>query len=114
MTPKHFESLSFDELGIMPEDDVANRMRQCRTALDGAASPSVRSAIELEHAKVQRELTIRQERRKLHQEYLQKLTAEESAELLREATLPEYEGNRIPSFVRETWTKDTWTRNPRH
>lgn len=107
---KHFESLSFDQLGILPEDDVANRLRSCRTALDGAASPSVRAHIEYEHAKVQRELTIRQERRKLHQEYLSKLAAEDAAELLREATLPEYEGNRIPSFIRETWTKDTWTR----
>jgi len=98
----------------MPEDDVAVRMRQCRTSLEGAVSPQMRNIIEHEHAKVQRELSIRQERRKLHNEYLSKLAAEEAAELERESTLPEYEGNKIPSFIRETWTADTWTRNSKH
>lgn len=109
----HVECMSFDQLGIIAEEEVANRLRNCRSCLDASHSPAARTMWELEAAKAQRELGMRQERRKLHAEYLNRIAAEDAAELNREYTLPEYEGNKIPQHVREMFVERgiTWEKN---
>lgn len=109
----YVENLSFDQLGVMAEEEVATRLRQCRDSLSGNHSPAVRMDWEFEAAKSQRELGMRQDRRKLHTDYLNRIAAEDAAEQSREYTLPEYEGNKIPQFVREMFVELglTWEKN---
>ncbi len=58
---------------------------------------------ETELAYAQRELQIRHGRRRRHQEYVERERVAEVKSLSDEDFLPEYEGNRIPRYVRETY-----------
>ncbi len=58
---------------------------------------------ETELAYAQRELQIRHGRRRRHQEYIERERVAEVKALAEEDFLPEYEGNRIPRYVRETY-----------
>ena len=95
------EFLTFEQLGLMTEDELEKRNRFCRNRADRSRTDSLRILWESAGAFTQRELGLRQSRRSQHERYVQRLHEEDLAESYRERQLPEYEGNRIPQYVRD-------------
>ena len=92
------ETITIDELSLLAEEEIADRIGKCRSEM-GKRTGDVewRQRWETELAYAQRELQIRHDRRRRHQEFIER-ERDVDAE---EETLPEYEGNRIPRYVRE-------------
>lgn len=98
------ETITIDELALLSEEDIADRIGKCRSEMGKRAGDlEWRQRWETELAFAQRELQIRHGRRRRHQEYLERERAAEGKFLAEEDLLPEYEGNRIPRYVRETY-----------
>lgn len=96
------ETITIDELSLLPEEEIADRIGKCRSEMGKRMGDlQWRQQWETELAYAQRELQIRHARRRRHQEYLERERAAEVKFLDEEYGLPEYEGNRIPRFVRE-------------
>lgn len=94
--------ISVDELALLSEEEIADRVSKCRSEMGKRAGDwEWKERWEMELAYAQRELQIRQSRRKAHQEFLTREQEAEQQELLEEQHLPEYEGNKIPRIVRE-------------
>lgn len=96
------ETITIDELSLLAEEEIADRIGKCRSEM-GKRTGDVewRQRWETELAYAQRELQIRHGRRRRHQEFLDRERGAEAKFLAEEETLPEYEGNRIPRYVRE-------------
>lgn len=95
------EFLTFEQLGLMTEDELEKRNRFCRNRADRSRTDTLKVMWETAVAFTQRELGLRQARRSHHEKYVQRLHAEDMAESEKERHLPEYEGNRIPQYVRD-------------
>ncbi len=91
-----------DELALLTEEDLAERISKCRSEMGKRVGDwEWKEKWEIELAYAQRELQIRQVRRKAHLDYLASEQAFERNLVLEEQNLPEYEGNKIPRAVRE-------------
>lgn len=98
------ELVTIDELALMTEEDISDRVSKCRSEMGKRAGDvSWRQAWEVELAYALRELQIRQERRVAHQRYLEQESDRDRQAFIDEDRLPEYEGNRIPKFVKESF-----------
>lgn len=96
------ETITIDELSLLAEEEIADRIGKCRSEMGKRVGDLMwRQQWETELAYAQRELQIRHARRRRHQDYLERERAAEARFLAEEDTLPEYEGNRIPRYVRE-------------
>lgn len=96
------EEISADQLALLSEEDIAERINKCRSEIGKRVGDwNWKQKWEVELAYSQRELQVRQVRRRAHQEYLAREQESEQALLLEENSLPEYEGNKIPRIVRE-------------
>jgi len=99
---RRIDEITIDELSLMAEEEIADRIGKCRSEMGKRmGDPEWRLAWEIELAYAQRELQIRHARRQAYREYLD---AERAADLQfarEEISPPEYDGNRIPRFVRE-------------
>lgn len=96
------DCLNSDELSLLSEEEIADRLGKCRSEMGKRVGDIVwRTEWETQLCYAQRELQIRQTRRRAHADYLAREAAFESANRLYEETLPEYEGNRVPRYVRE-------------
>lgn len=104
MSKWKIDTITVDELALLAEEDIADRINKCRSEI-GKRMGDVewRQRWETELAYAQRELQIRHSRRRRHQDYLDRERADEANFLNEEDLLPEYEGNRIPRYVRETY-----------
>ena len=102
MTKWKVETTTIDELSFLTEEEIAERIGKCRSEMGKRLGDERwRARWEVEAAYAQRELQVRQGRRRTHQSWLVSEDEAWRAEMNREATLPEYDGNRIPRFVRE-------------
>ena len=91
-----------DELALMAEEDIADRIGKCRSEMGKRmGDPEWRMAWEIELAYSQRELQIRHARRTAHREYVDSEREADLKFMREEINLQEYDGNRIPRFVRE-------------
>ncbi len=96
------ETITIDELSLLAEEDIADRISKCRSEMGKRVGDvEWRQRWETELAYAQRELQIRHGRRRRHQEYVERERGVEYRFLSEEDSLPEYEGNRIPRYVRE-------------
>lgn len=96
------ETITIDELSLLPEEEIADRIGKCRSEMGKRVGDVMwRQKWETELAYAQRELQIRHGRRRRHQEFIDRERAAEAKFLDEEYGLPEYEGNRIPRYVRE-------------
>ena len=94
--------ITLDELSLLAEEDIADRISKCRSEMGKRLGDlRWRQIWETEMAYAQRELQIRHNRRRRHQEYVERERAAEIKFIEEENILPEYEGNRIPRYVRE-------------
>ena len=94
--------INMDDLALISEEEIAERVAKCRSeAARRNADPSWKEKWETELAYAQRELQIRQVRRRVHNEYLKNIEQIEYQERMYEQSLPEYEGNKIPRAVKE-------------
>lgn len=101
---RNIEIITIDELSLMTEEDISDRVSKCRSEMGKRAGDVYwRYAWEVELAYALRELQIRQERRIAHQTYLEQESERDRQAFLDEERLPEYEGNRIPKFVKESF-----------
>lgn len=101
-TGRTYDSVGQDELSGMAEEAIAERIGLCRLEISRRPDDwGWRRHWELELCYGQRELQLRQTRRRAHQEFLESERRWLEEERLRELDLPEYEGNRIPGFIRE-------------
>lgn len=102
MSKWKIDAITIDELALLSEEDIADRIGKCRSEMGKRMGDwAWKEKWETELAYSQRELQIRHARRRAHQEYLQREQEADAAEFARESTLPEYEGNRISRAVRE-------------
>ncbi len=96
------DTITIDELALLAEEDIADRIGKCRSEMGKRmGDPEWRQKWETELAFSQRELQIRHARRHYHREYVERERAADLQFMREEVNLPEYEGNRIPRFVRE-------------
>jgi len=96
--------ITVDELSLLTEEEIADRISKCRSEMGKRVGDLAwRQQWETELAFAQRELQIRHGRRRRHQEYLEHERVAEAKFLAEEELLPEYEGNRIPRYVREMY-----------
>jgi hypothetical protein len=94
--------ITIDELSLLAEEDIADRISKCRSEMGKRMGDAEwRQRWETELAYAQRELQIRHTRRRHHQEYVEREHLEELSLSSEEDVLPEYDGNRIPRYVRE-------------
>lgn len=96
------DSVTMDDLALFAEEEIAERIGKCRSEM-GKRQGDVgwRERWEVELAYAQRELQVRHARRGAHRDYLDRERAAEARYLSEEDVLPEYDGNRIPRYVRE-------------
>ncbi len=94
--------LTIDELSLLAEEDIADRIGRCRSEM-GKRLGDVewRQRWEVELAFSQRELQIRHARRNHHREYQERERVADIKFMNEDTFLPEYDGNRIPRYVRE-------------
>lgn len=93
---------TFDDLTFMTEEEIAQRISECRSEINKQGIDyGWRERWEVELCYAQRELQIRHGRRRAHHEYTLRINEEDLRELQAYGSLPEYEGNRIPKYVRE-------------
>lgn len=96
------DAITIDELALLAEEDIADRIGKCRSEMGKQMSnPEWRQKWETEMAYSQRELQIRHVRRAAHREYVDRERAADIKFMNEDYKLPEYDGNRIPRFVRE-------------
>lgn len=96
------DTVTLDELALMAEEEIADRIGKCRSEMGKQmGNPEWRQKWETELAYSQRELQIRHARRHYHREYVERERAADFKFMNEEYNLPEYDGNRIPRFVRE-------------
>lgn len=96
------DRITIDELALLGEEDIADRIGKCRSEMGKRLGDlEWRRSWEVELAYSQRELQIRHARRYYHREYLDRERSMDQQMIRGEIDLPEYEGNRIPRFVRE-------------
>ncbi len=101
---RNIEVITIDELSLMTEEDISDRVSKCRSEMGKRAGDiNWRYSWEVELAYALRELQIRQERRVAHQRYLEQESERDRQAFFDEDRLPEYEGNRIPKFVKESF-----------
>jgi hypothetical protein len=94
--------INIDELALLSEEEIAERISKCRSEMGKRTGDwDLKEKWEVELAYSQRELQIRQVRRKAHQEFLAQEQEQERMLAFEEQGLPEYEGNKIPRVVRE-------------
>ena len=104
MNMRKIDEVSVDELALSSEEDIAERINKCRSEIAKRVGDwEWKRKWEMELAYSQRELQVRQVRRRAHQEYLAREQEYEQQLLTEENSLPEYEGNKIPRIVRETF-----------
>ena len=102
MSTWKIDVITIDELALLSEEDIADRINKCRSEMGKRLGDwSWKERWESELAYAQRELHVRQTRRRAHQEYLTKEQEAERVAFRNEEMFPEYEGNRIPRAVRE-------------
>lgn len=102
MSKSKIDVINIDELALLSEEEIAERISKCRSEMGKRASDwDLKEKWEVELAYSQRELQIRQVRRKAHQEFLNQEQEQERLLAVEEQGLPEYEGNKIPRVVRE-------------
>ncbi len=86
----------------MAEEEIADRIGKCRSEMGKRMGDAEwRLKWEVELAFSQRELQIRHARRNHHREYVERERAADVKFVNEEQFLPEYDGNRIPRYVRE-------------
>jgi hypothetical protein len=96
------DEIIIDELALLSEEDIADRINKCRSEIGKRVGDwDWKVKWEMELAYTQRELQIRQARRRAHQDYLAREQDGERRTAFEEQNLPEYEGNKIPRAVRE-------------
>jgi len=96
------DAITIDDLALLSEEDIADRISKCRSEMGKQIGNwDWKEKWETELAYSQRELQVRQARRRAHQEYLAREQDADRRAFLEEQTLPEYEGNKIPRVVRE-------------
>lgn len=96
------DMITIDELSLLAEEEIADRISKCRSEIGKRMGDlEWRQRWETELTYAQRELQIRHGRRRRHQEYIERERAAECKLISEEDHLPEYEGNRIPRYVRE-------------
>jgi hypothetical protein len=96
--------VSIDDLALFSEEEISDRLNKCKSEMGKRTGDwSWKERWETELAYAQRELQIRHERRMAHQAYLAREAEEERRILHEEDYLPEYDGNKIPRFVREVF-----------
>lgn len=104
MSKWKIELITIDDLSLLAEEEIADRISKCRSEMGKRVGDlKWRQLWETELAYAQRELQIRHGRRRRHQEYVERERAAEVKFLAEEDTLPEYEGNRIPRYVKEIY-----------
>lgn len=102
MSKWKIDAITIDELALLSEEDIADRISKCRSEIGKQIGDwEWKQKWETELALSQRELQIRQNRRRAHQEYVMHEQDAYRRTFLEEQSLPEYEGNRIPRVVRE-------------
>ncbi len=96
------DTVTMDELALFAEEDLAERISKCRSEMGKRQGDfEWRVKWEMELAYSQRELQIRHVRRCHHKDFLEQERVTEAQFASEEYNLPEYEGNRIPRYVRE-------------